>query len=298
MRSQLTLSIEIYQKVFLYLFSKISYHDLSLFCKDNGIDAKDLLSGYVTRNCKFFIYAKSKDPSVTHLDFNIGKRDAKMLSKIARNMNIDNGCRPWTLAHLEHNECCLVSEVLDKWIAKFVAKKMAFLVQSYGLARHDLEADLKAHALHALHKAYPFFETELHAINTVKRAVHNKGIDLIKQHTRKRNQRLIQHQDGVFEAVNVPITDEIEAPTPFAERYRDERQALDMIRWSMDKTSFQFITLARGDYDADFSRFLGVDNTEQAEANYPRYLNQVSAFLGLSKERAQQILGNLRKAIS
>lgn len=254
--------------------------------------------GYILRNCKYFVYAVACGKKVKCASYEIEREDSRVLRRYAKTLTVE-GCAPWSAKKLALNEHYLLTQNLKDYIGKFVSKKLIFLVHSYGLSRHDITAELQCAALTALHKSYPFFKSALHAVNIVKAAVHNAGMDMIVRYTRKKNQRLKRNSDNTFEAVNVPVSelDHLPAPCPFAQRMRDEKVGLRMLQERMNDRGALFISLARGDYNADFSQYLGMNNTELAEENYTKYFREVSKYLGVTAKERNVFFAKIRAVL-
>lgn len=286
---------------FDYLFGIINKSEAKQIMTNLGLDKEKLSivnNGYVLRNCKYYIYAKTKNEKVKPSDYKIDDSDVIMLDRIASCLKI-NGCKPWSLKRLEINERVLVSKTLKDYIGRYISKKMTFLIKSYGVSRHDLEFELLVAALFALHKKYPYYESSLHAINTVKSTIIHKGIDLINHYTRKKNQRLKQNSDGTFEAVNVDcaVLQMLEAPQEFDLRYKDERSSLRSLQDRMNDKGALFISLARGDFNSDFSDYLGMNNVECAERNYSVYLKKIHRYLNVDESQSEKFFAKLRKQL-
>ena len=290
------------QLYFDYLFGNITKNEMkeSFRYADLDVTKVDLVQhGYLCRNCKLFVYALATGKALEAKHYGVERRDTKALTWVAHHVDIDTSwCDPWNLARLEKNENAIVYG-LKTYIGKFVTKKMTFLIKSYGLHRHDIETELYCAGLWALHKKYPFFETSLHAINTVKTAIHNRGMDIIAKNTREKNQRLIRNKDGTFESVNVDVSvlNSLQAPEPFEMRYRDEREGLKSLQKVMNDRGALYISLARGEYNADFSDYIGLNNTEAAEENYDSYLRKVDRFLKVTPEERERFFGKLRRVL-
>lgn len=290
------------QFYFDYLFGNTTKNELKANFRYADLDTTkiDLVQhGYLCRNCKLFVYAIAKGNPLEARMYGVDKKDTKALTWVANKINIDtNWCEPWDLSKLVQNENALVYG-LKTYIGKFITKKMTFLIKSYGVHRHDIETELYCAGLWALHKKYPFFETSLHAINTVKTAIHNKGMDIIAKNTRGKNQRLIKNSDGTFESVNVDVSvlNDLQAPEPFEMRYRDEREGLRSLQRVMNDKANLYISLARGEYNADFSEYIGMNNTEAAEANYNSYLKKIDSFLNVTLEEREKFFGKLRRVL-
>jgi hypothetical protein len=293
--------VEMLQLLFTYLFGGIRKNELKQDFRAKGFDPVKLglvQNGYVCRNCKLFVYALHTGSPLTADAFGVERKDTKALKWVAQHITIPEGCPVWDLPHLERNENALVHG-LKTYIGKFISKKMAFLLKSYGLHRQDIEMELYCAALWAIHKRYPFFESALHAVNIAKSAIHNRGMDVIASYTREKNQRLIRNSDGTFESVNIDVSvlSSLQAPEPFELRYRDERSGLRSLQKIMNDKGALYISLARGEYNADFSDYIGLNNTEAAEGNYHAYLRKIDRFLRVTQEERTQFFNKIKDVI-
>ena len=287
---------------FNYLFGNITKNELKehFAYHDLNIEKLNLVNhGYLCRNCKLYIYALKSKKVQKPSAYGIENEDVKILKFVAEHLEIkETSWSPWNLNQLKDCENSLIQN-LKTYVGKFISKKLIFLIKSYGLERHDLESELYCAGLWALHKKYPYFVSVLHLTNIFKNAVHNKGMDIINKHTRGKNQRLIRNDDGSFEAVHVDVSNlrSLEAPEPFHMRYRDEREGLKSLQAKMNDRGALYISLARGDYNADFSDYLGLDNRLAAEQNYDGYLKKIDGFLGVSLKERDKFFKKLRRVL-
>ncbi len=287
---------------FDYLFGIISKSEAKKILTNLGLD-KDKLSivnnGYVLKNCKYYVYAKVKNEKTNPRSFKIEDSDVIILDRIAACLDI-RGCKPWSLKRLEANESVLTNSVFKSYMGRFISKKMQFLISgSYGISRHDIETELIEAALFALSKKYPYYESELHYVNTMKAAIAHKGIDVINHYTRKKNQRLRANSDGMFEAVNVDceVLKNLEAPQDFSLRYKEEKETLRSLQNQMNDKGALFISLARGDFSSDFSDYLGMNNVDYAERNYNLYLRKIHKYLSIDECQSNKFLAKIRKQL-
>ena len=273
-----------------YLFGLITKQQLKNAYNKKQVEQL-LCDGYFIKNCKLYVYGLTKG---VELECDIRDCDKKMLKQISRTYNI-NGCRALDLNEYAQLEQTVI-KVLIPYIGKFISKKMMFLIKSYGLSRHDLQGELLCKCLSTLARKYPYYESTLHAINTVKSSVHNAGIDLINQYTRQKNQRLLKNKDGTFEQRNIDYSTlvTVVAPEPFAMRHRDERSSLNALQKRMNKRGALFITLAKGEYNKPFSDYLGLDNTIACEQNYRSYLKNIKQYLNVNNKQVEQWFDKLR----
>ena len=279
-----------------YLFGLITKKELERDLTELGYPSLIELvnNGYILRNCKIYIYAKTKG-RVMIKDYGIESVDKPLLDLLASHLTI-KGCRPLTLSEIEQIESYFVSD-LKTYIGKYVSKKMVFLIKSYGLTRADIESHLLYKGLVTFLKRYPYYESVLHAKNTVKTAIHNAGIDLITEHTTQKVNRLKKNSDGTFEQNLVDVSNmyHLEAPTPFSMRYYDERQTLNQLMLKMNWTGCKFIQLARGEYDQDFSEYIGLDNRIACEQNYKSYLKKIQRYLKVNNKQRDDWFNRLRE---
>jgi hypothetical protein len=275
-----------------YLFKKINKYELN---RQIGEEAKEELdSSYIQRNCKFFVYARMVDSNTNPESYNV-KKYANYCIHYAKHLTLTNiKCTVWSLKKLDRAEVWIVKH-LQSYVRKFIYRKMRFIVNSYGVGADDIEADLMLRGIQALRKNYPFYKSELHAINTVKTAIHNLGIDIIIKYTRQKNNRLNKTSDG-FEStlVDFNVLENYIADDEGKEK-SELSMSLKSLEYKMNKRGCLYIVLARGDYNKEFSEFLGSDNTEYCEKNYSRYLGRIRTYLGVSKEEVDRFLAKLRK---
>ena len=110
----------------------------------------------------------------------------------------------WIRKQVTEHECLTFPEAnerieryvrdLQPWLGRFVGAKLRFIAttQRVGLTRFDLYNDLWIEAIKGYTLTYPAFASELHAINVMKRTMHNGGINLIQHYTRKKNSGVIK----------------------------------------------------------------------------------------------------------
>lgn len=100
----------------------------------------------------------------------------------------------------------IYNEIRD-WLGKFVYRKMRFVYQSQGLTAHDMQMEVFAKGVQALYQMYPRVESRLHALNIVKSAAHNFGINMIKAATTGSRSRLTKEADNTFSSRVISIHD-------------------------------------------------------------------------------------------
>jgi hypothetical protein len=295
MQSQVTEKVT---TLFSYLFNYINkYEYREALGKD---EAKELWNstknnGYILKNCKLYIYARHKNPNINPSQFSIEKGDARYLSSITfRGLR---GCKAYSLTSFDKLESDIVlSLTLRNYIGKFINKKLRFLIKSYGQGYDDLFSDLQAAAIYALRKQYPYYESELHAMNICKTAIHNVGQGLIEFHTRKRRQALFS-SDGVFQSVSVPYDSlaDIGIEPAHEDCLRLNIQSLVKIADSLPKSARAYLSVLAGIQDPGFSLFLGEDNSNLVDTySYGKYRLLAMEYFSVSESMEHKLFQQIK----
>lgn len=294
------------QVLFAYLFDKIGKYEYrkqigdKVLAKQIWSAAKD--SGYVLKNCKLYIWAfnhaKRSGLAVSPAKFGIYSEDAALLRKIEL-PKISSKFKPYSLFDYDNMEAAiLTSPEISNYIGKFVNKKLKFL-QSYGQTKTGMGSTLLCQALYALRKQYPFYQSELHAVNICKTAIHNEGIGLIEYWTRGKRNALIK-ENGTFQAVHVQyeVLSDVGVEPEHQNELRLNLSSLVAISGTLPALQQRFLSAAAGLYDPGVSLFIGTDNTNAVDKwKYPRYLNQVRTYFGFSEQEQVELLSSLRKKL-
>lgn len=278
-----------------YVFGRIDKYELKRLCGEEYLLANQLVkSGYFLKNCKLYFYWLLKHNSANYLDFKVHKQDAKLLNKCKRYFTQLNTSWP-ALSLKDFNSYIneVFSQKMSVYMGKFISKKLYFLVKSYGLSYHDIKLDMAAASMMAMYKAYPYFESKLHAINIAKCAIHNAGMGIISYYTKDCRSQLIKEKDGTFQHKlrNIDTISHLSAPDCFA--HIDNN--LELVSNVLDSSGQKFMRLAIGHYDHEFSTYLGRDNTDYLDsARYGTYLKKIRSYLNLSQAQVQSYLSTIK----
>lgn len=106
-------------------------------------------------------------------------------------------------------ECSDMVERLRPYIAKYVARKLRFIVTSNNLNNFDIEGEIVEKAIRAYYRAVPFVTGE-HLLNTLKKAVASRGTNLIHYYQADKRRRLSDAGDGSYQntVIGLNITDD------------------------------------------------------------------------------------------
>jgi hypothetical protein len=193
----------------------------------------------------------------------------------------------------------LTSKELQVWMGKFISRKLIFLTRSYGLKRSDIEGQLLHSGMFALRKQYPIYETELHALNICKTAMHNTGMGIIEYWTRDKRNALLE-ENGSFQAVHVPYESlsHLSVAPEHADELRVNLQCLVGLAPKLKPKARKFIETAAGLHDEGFSIYIGLDNVDAAYRwDYARYMQSLRDYMDVTTQQTTNLLSSLRKAL-
>jgi hypothetical protein len=129
-----------------------------------------------------------------------------------------------------------------------------------------------------------------------KAAIHNRGQNIIKEHTNASKNQLITQSNGQYTLVNVSLDDMTSPPSV---SYSTDlavsiRQLLT--KNSFTKTQQRFLTLMTGQPDVGLSEWLGESNSSYMDrCNWQTYFSSVCKYCQLDKAVAQEFLLSLKK---
>ena len=277
------LTFEEAQVVFDYLFGKINKWEVrKLLPSHKEVFAKvNPNKGYFYKNAKLYLWALAnfRKGGQQHGPgkFLIQKEDVADLRAIVL-PSISTKYPVLTLKQFELlADSCLMSILSSQWIGKFISKKLVFL-NRFGLSRNDIESSLREAGFIALCKKYPYYESELHAVNVCKAAMHNHAYRLVEYNTCPKRAVQTVSMDaflGTFSRVSTPATVETDEWV--------NKQSLLSIESKLSPRGKLFLDLAQGTYNEEFSAILGKSNSDLAlEMTYDEYLSRVRAFVRVS----------------
>ena len=310
-------NLRVVPALFAYLFYRIDQKQFLRYIEDQGlvesraeavrIKEAARMSGYVLKNCKLYAWAcwtarVLERPMPKAREFEVSLRDGKILRRLnLKHLEPAKGMQrypAYTLRTFDQQTAkMLASSDLRNYVGKFVTKKMAFLMKSYGETRHDLETALKESAVTVWYKQYPRFDSDLHMMNVAKAQIHNTGHTMITSLTSKSRQRLSQNADGSFEAVQVDISvlADVAAPPAYGEMLQDHLQALAAVEHRLNQRAKDFLLCCAGHFHEGFSEFLELDNTDAVEQwTYDRYMSQCRKYFETTPERVEKLFSSIR----
>lgn len=287
--------------IFQYLFGNINKYTYRDSFEDRAF-AKELwakveASGYILKNCKLFLYANHKNSlaglPTSPARFEIAAEDVRLLRSLR--LKLPKKYKVYSLFDFSNLEGALLwSREMRNYIGKFINKKLRFLY-SYGLTYSEIESQLVEYALWVLRKHYPVYETDLHAKNICKTAVHNMGMLLIQHWTRGKRQVLNKETDGTFQHRFVQLDYASEVHVRPEHENRELAWDLQTVLKTLDKRHASMLSALSGTYDAGVTLFIGVDNSEAASQwSFERYLAAVATYHGVGEQEVSKLLADVR----
>jgi hypothetical protein len=297
-------------------------------------------AGYIQKWLKLYVYARVNGEK-TDTDKLIDPFDKKLVTALLRSTNpkavklckkctyyARQGYTPKSLATFDRVTHEVITE-LTVYCRKFVNKKFLFLTQSGQSGKDDIAQMLKEFGIYAIYKAYPVIKTTLHMTNIAKTAIHNRGINYIKEQTTTSRSRVTRGKDGTFVGMvmslnqsltgdRVPELDLAGSPLATAlvtgldgrsvnmERFSDVNRCRDLeqtVNLVLDKLPKQrdkrFVLLLMGTYDEAFSAWLGQPNDDlYFKGGRTVYCTKVKDYLNMGTDHARSLLNDLRTQLS
>lgn len=309
--------LQLYNASVMYLFRGLDYSGygarLARINQEVRVNTRAVTNGfascgYVLKTVKAWMFYTIKLQSgrsqLGACEWRVHARDTRALA------NLDEKTRKY-VERLGRKYSALSPSQLEKavdfcyretqtWLGKFVSRKLRFIVQSQGLHRNDIENELLYKGLQGLYTMYPRVECKLHAVNVVKRVMHNQGINMIHHYTSQKIGRLQSDSSGAWH-IRVVSIDELQFASVAAPEQSDLAVDLSLALYRYTGKRRTFIELLCGAYSERFTAWLGAAGrrVETNEILYERlnteeYVKLVLRYLNVSFEQGVKFMSELR----
>lgn len=294
--------------------------DLHTFGRKNNVDTKAFAkrlksNGILLRNAKLWLFkAATSEVLPGAKEFELTPAQTRALAVLLQTRigvvlrQLSRDYKPLTLVEFKRLSSSIsASQSLNDFIGKFVYKKMSFMIKSYGLHVEDLRGDLVYAGLYGLLRAYPRWEHDGHAMNICKTTIHNRGINLIKEHTTGSRNRLFLNEEGGFEAKSISLSsfeDPAVAESLLGNQEDstiqvEDRRSLEQLIAKLPERKALFLSLLLGRYSDEFSAFLGEDNSSWSERKSIESMFPVLCkFFNIPNEKGRKFLSDLRSRLA
>jgi DNA-directed RNA polymerase specialized sigma24 family protein len=240
------------------------------------------------------------------------------------------GFPPRSLAAFDYIIAKVTPDVLAS-CRKMVAVKFQFLTQSSQLNANDEAQELYEASLYAMYRAYPEIQNAMHLRNIAITTLHNRGVNKIKSETTQSRNRVIANEDGTFSGTVLSLNFNPAGSDPAAlfsddncqvgnnlmtgldgrtidgerlsdvDRSRDLQMVVLQIenRLKHNPRSLRFLHLLMGNFDEEFSEWLGQPNDEASDRmERYEYANKVREFMGIPVDKARKFISRLKAELS
>lgn len=333
-----------------YLTCGISYSEfqsrLKPLCKGRSFSAKDFRlllhrTEYLSLVIRLYSYRLGKTRSADSTDarsyatqYGMFQCDARLIFKFwceqqrfrsrikrqVRELDVDT--------HLDldvlRETLQVVMKPLDKYIKSFTYRKLRFICKSQNLDLIDMQNELVIRTVNAFHKMMPCTKGPEHAVNYLKRTVHNAGINFISANTSLKAGRLVNNDPTkekrdsfsllvVSENQMRPLgTDDQVSYEEMAGHNPIERVEIEHSVGSIvsqvrkGSKKHKFLTILMGVYDQQFTDWLRAKryctlketNCEyQDRVDAPKFNILVGRFLKIDSTRVESYIARLRTSL-
>ncbi len=215
---------------------------------------------------------------------------------------------------------------------KYISKKFRWMETAGQMERETLRADMMMYALYSFYRAYPQIDNLQHMRNIGIRAIHNRGVNILKEQSTQKRQRMTKNEDGTFSGTllsfdhrgfsavqtidigtggNISVCNHMMtgldgSAVPYerpgdVDRKRDLKKTIEQleIRIKGVNKPKSFISLLMGVHDEGFSKFIGQPNDEAVDT-MPReeYAELAREYLKIPEAKAAQVVKQLRKELA
>jgi hypothetical protein len=326
----------LYASLMLYVFRGCKQSDVRSVVNKFGIEF-DFLSwrksihhnGQLMKNCKVWAYNSFCHRAALPASFaHISQKDRNTLTTclnhrpVASHLSslVEYGATPLDLDEFDEKICeSVYSRDVTAYLRTLVRTKLGFLVRSHATPVDDFVDELRTGALFALLRSYPRFEDVGHMRAICKSQAHNNAINIIYTNTTASRQRLTMNDDGTYSSLMVPLAEfgADQVVTSLGSEVISESYLVTGLdgnsqsRWeqsfalsevakshNLSERQRTFLGIMMGQPHAEFSKFLGQDNTVAVEEMlYSAYMRRACKYMKVSYERAQEFLSSLKKVL-
>ena len=202
----------------------------------------------------------------------------------------------------------LLNTEIKTYVSKFIFRKMRFILNSYGIAKDELEESLQERAIHNLRVNYPNWKSSGDMLAMVKSAIANAGQNLIKYYAAGKRSKVDSENHAVEYSLESLQEDAGDAPEYQALVYSsafdrgleiiEASRSVDSIMDALKQANLNgkrlLVSILSGHFDRGFTDYLGKDCSEFAEnSDFEKLLQEACGYMNLEVEKAQRFLSSL-----
>ena len=202
----------------------------------------------------------------------------------------------------------LLNTEIKTYVSKFIFRKMRFILNSYGIAKDELEESLQERAIHNLRVNYPNWKSSGEMLAMVKSAIANAGQNVIKYYAAGKRAKVDSENHAVEYSLESMQESAGDAPEYQALVYSsafdrgleilEASRSVDAIMESLQKANLNgkrlLVSILSGHFDRGFTDYLGRDCSEFAEnSEFEKLLTEACGYMNLEVAKAQKFLTTL-----
>lgn len=208
---------------------------------------------------------------------------------------------------------------IETYAGKFINYKMAFIMKG-GVKFAELVSDVMVTAYYGLLRTYPNWADEGHRLAIAKSNIHNRGHNIIKEHTAGLRKSLQGDSKSGYTAVLVPLdgfetvgggADALYSMNKVCASFSGKSSDADGLDWETEHSlkqllqsrelaplQRQYLQLLVGEPSEDFSAWLGSNNTEMVNSlPFHRYDARVREYLHIPETASAAFLCSLQSLL-
>lgn len=238
------------------------------------------------------------------LNKHLTKLRKELLLGEAQNASTDEDtCPPMdSITRVTDTEGAIVlSEDLQTYMKKFIYKKFAFVLDSYGVEKEDIQLALLSRAVYAMRMEYP---TGWRAVGDLlaiaKSAIASAGANLLMYYSAECRAKMDTDNNWLEQSLDTAQDSVVYEALVFT----DANMGIVNAKISIDnlikhtpimyKHKRRLLQLLSGRYDEEFSTYLKQRNDEYAEGTeFPRLFTRVCRFMHVDEGQAMTFLRSL-----
>lgn len=183
-------------------------------CQKQSVKVSVFQNGYLLKNVKLWLFYCYRHKIATNniflgeeaarasLKFEIRPEDIVLMDILDQETDrtLRQYAKKYKALTLEKLDATLVRifQEIRTWCHKFIFRKLRFVMTSQSMTVHDIEYELIGKGIQGLMQMYPLVESFLHAVNIIKRTLHNHGINIITSYTHQKRARVLRGADETF----------------------------------------------------------------------------------------------------
>lgn len=297
--------------------------EFNRYCMASGHSGMEVrthfsMDGAFWKNTRAYAYASFYDKALARKpqSYELSQREADTVltasspySVAAMTNFAERGLEPMSLQKID-KVVCLVLKQMAPYAGGIIRRKLSFLIQYFGVDRHEIEASMMQNTIETLYRYYPEWRSldDLMAISN--RNLSNHAMNIIKFYTAEKRTPYAKVKGRIkIVKPDFAYSDAGDAASQLgglqqASRDHEVLEAKISIRQllrhpGLQETHRKFLSLLMGDQDDAFSAWLGQSNSAWAdEHGTEKLVPTIAEYMRLNPTTCMAFLSELRWLLS